>query len=665
MNDLLERHRVPRRTGVVFLGGGRSEQRGNQKHGMCPAHGAPYECEGSIPETKAEHNRAAVDDALTLCGVTANQTVLIFGATGTAGSGAVQACLEDADVGEIRAVARRALGREHPKLTTVRCDDFEDLSAITPALKDVDICLFCLGVSARVVSEEAAYRRIHEGYALAAANALAEHSPEARFVYLSGQGAKRTSSMMWARVKAEAEDALKQAFPASASVRPGYIHPMKPRGWKRWLLGPLLRVFPFLGIRAKQLGRAMLAAGRATPPAQIPVRNRVLRRSGESGLRRGVRRGLKLLGVFLLLFACFVAVQIWEPIGKAPGGARLARMEASSNWTGEGFRNPIDVRMNTWGAMKEAMFGDAGKTVPTVKIPAQPVDPSLFKTPPASGVRVTWFGHSTMLIEIDGRRFLTDPVWGDRASPLSWVGPQRWYPPVLALEDLPALDAVLISHDHYDHLDHETIVAMRDWDTVFIVPLGVGAHLEYWGVPAKKIIALDWWEQHAFGDVDVVCTPARHFSGRFIGNRFRSLWCGYALTGPTRRAFFSGDSSLFPGLEEIGKRLGPFDITMLDMGAYAQSWADVHMGPEEGVLAHRMLRGNVLLPVHWGLFNLAPHGWTEPIERGLVAAQRAGVTIVAPRPGDSIDPTAPTPVKRWWPQIRWRTAEEYPVRASR
>lgn len=594
-----------------------------------------------------------------------NQTILVFGPTGTAGSAAVRACLEDPNVAEVRAITRRALDLEHAKLRTVLCDDFTNLEPLESTFENVDICLFCLGVSSRVVREEEPYREIHVGYALAAVGALSRQSPEARFIYLSGQGAKSGSRMMWARVKAEAETELKNAFPTAVSVRPGYIHPMRPQGVERWVLGPLFRVLPFLGIRAKTLGRAMLSLARTTPPADAPVGNRALKRLGETRGRRRLRRVLQLTVVMLLLFVVFVAAQAWTPMGKAPSGQRLARMQASANWDDDGFVNPVEARMSMMGALKEAVFGDTGKTVPSIDLPVQKIDPQLFATPPASGIRVTWLGHSTLLIEVDGRTFLTDPVWGNRASPWSWLGPMRWYPPVIALEDLPPLDAVLISHDHYDHLDHETIVKMRDWDTVFLVPLGVGAHLEYWGVPASKIVEMDWWQKHTFGNVDVVSTPARHFSGRTLGSRRRTLWSGYAFRGPTRRAFFSGDTSMFPGLKEIGDRLGPFDITMLDSGAYAQSWADVHLGPEQAIEAHAMLRGRVLLPVHWGLFNLAPHGWTEPIERVLVAARKAGISVVAPRPGGSIDPMAPPPVKPWWPRLPWRNADAYPIRSSK
>lgn len=368
----------------------------------------------------------------------------------------------------------------------------------------------------------------------------------------------------------------------------------------------------------------------------------------------------------LVLFGVAVAVAVadgWRSFGRRAEGARRDRMEHSAQWQDGAFENPQPI-VNDYGSMLSGLFGGSDHVSPDGPLPAVDVDPALFATPPTSGLRVTWFGHSSMLVEIDGHRVLTDPIWSDRPSPFTWAGPERWNPPLVALDALPAVDAVIVSHDHYDHLDRATIEAMKDWDTTFVVPLGVGAHLEYWGVPRSHIAELDWWERATLGDLDIVCTPARHASGRTLLDKDATLWASYSLLGPAHRVFYSGDTGMFPGMREIGARFGPFDLTMIETGQYDAAWPDWHIGPEQAVEAHGMLRGRTLLPVHWGLFALAHHGWTEPVERALAAAAAQGATIVAPRPGESFEPAPPPPVARWWPDVPWQTAAEAPIVSS-
>jgi L-ascorbate metabolism protein UlaG (beta-lactamase superfamily) len=224
---------------------------------------------------------------------------------------------------------------------------------------------------------------------------------------------------------------------------------------------------------------------------------------------------------------------------------------------------------------------------------------------------------------------------------------------------------VLISHDHYDHLDRSTIRAMRAWDTRFVVPLGVGGRLRQWGIAATRITELDWWQSLTIDSLEITATPARHASGRGLLDKDQTLWAGYALRGPRHRVYFSGDTGLFPGLKEIGDRLGPFTLTFLEIGAYSQAWPDWHLGPEQAVQAHLMLRGEVMVPIHWGLFNLSSHGWTEPVERLLMAAQAQGVQVRVPRPGERCDLPMTGSTPRWWPKLPWRSAQEMPIRTSR
>lgn len=374
---------------------------------------------------------------------------------------------------------------------------------------------------------------------------------------------------------------------------------------------------------------------------------------------------LRWLGYGAGVLAVLVAVLVlagWRAFGKSAAGARLARMQASPQWDDGHFENPQPLYNDWWGSLGSMLDGSAYAS-PSEPLPVVTPEPSMFDTAPASGLRVTWLGHSTTLVEIDGLRLLTDPVWGPRTSPYSWVGPKRWYPPPIALADLPKIDAVLISHDHYDHLDAPTITAIKGWDTRFVVPLGVGAHLEYWGVPRERLIEMDWWESTRIGDLELVCTPARHASGRQAFDQNDTLWAGYALVGPRHRVYFSGDTGMFPALSEIGDRYGPFDVTMIEVGAYHSAWPDWHMGPEQAVEAHHMLKGRVFVPIHWGLFDLALHGWTEPVERVSVAAAAGEAKLLVPRPGESLEP-ARAETARWWPEVPWQTAAQHPIRAT-
>lgn len=360
------------------------------------------------------------------------------------------------------------------------------------------------------------------------------------------------------------------------------------------------------------------------------------------------------------LAAGVVLASAWVALGKAPSGDRRARMEASPQWEDGSFVNAAPMWNDIWGSVTG--WGDMSPHAEAEgELPVVVGDRSRFEPPPTSGLRVTWLGHSTLILEIDGVTVLTDPIFGGRASPLDWAGPPTWYAPPIPLDQLPPLDAVLISHDHYDHLQAETIQAMAGMDTTFVAPLGVGAHLEYWGVPAARVVELDWWERIPLGEVELVMTPSRHASGRQVLDQMRTLWAGYALVGPEHRVFFSGDTGLFDELADIGARLGPFDVTMFEVGAYAKYWPDWHLGPENAVRAHQLVGGDVLLPIHWGLWNLALHGWTEPAERTLVEVERLGVRAFLPKPGESFEPAALPETERWWPDLPWQTVDEHPI----
>ncbi len=335
-------------------------------------------------------------------------------------------------------------------------------------------------------------------------------------------------------------------------------------------------------------------------------------------------------------------------------------MESSRQWKDGHFENPQPLFNDVVGSIT-GWLESSPQGAPIEAFLPQKIEAGQFLHPPESGLRLTWLGHASVLIEIDGQRILTDPMWSQRSSPFSWIGPTRWYEPPIAITDLPPIDAVLISHDHYDHLDMKTILAMRNWKSRFIVPLGVGEHLRYWGIPSAQIDEVDWWDQIPLGGVSVVCTPARHASGRFLFDKDATLWAGYAIVGASHRVYFSGDTGPFPAMKDIGDRFGPFDVTMIEIGQYHRAWPDWHIGPEQAVAAHQTVRGKVMLPIHWALLTLAYHGWTEPAERVLRAAASRSVSVLLPRPGESIEPSRPHVTTRWWPELPWQTAEEHPI----
>jgi L-ascorbate metabolism protein UlaG (beta-lactamase superfamily) len=373
--------------------------------------------------------------------------------------------------------------------------------------------------------------------------------------------------------------------------------------------------------------------------------------------RRLFVRALQIAG---LLGVALLGASGCASLGRSATGARLERVEASPHHADGEFHNPQPIVNDVWGALT-AMCDPSPSLVPSAPL-AFAVDTQELARPPASGLRVTWFGHSSVLVELGGKRILTDPIWSERASPLGWVGPKRFSFAKQPLEALPAPDVVVVSHNHYDHLDYGTIQRLAKTNATFIVPLGVGDSLLAWGVPEARVIELDWWQHHRVGpELEIVSVPARHASGRTGLDSDESFWSGYALLGTSARVYYSGDTGLFPGMREIGERFGPFDLTMIEVGQYGASWPDWHVGPEQAVRAHQFVKGRTLLPVHWAAFALGNHGWTEPIERTLLAAEAANVDVVTPRLGQSFEPHEEQPRAHWWPKLPFVPASQNPI----
>lgn len=340
------------------------------------------------------------------------------------------------------------------------------------------------------------------------------------------------------------------------------------------------------------------------------------------------------------------------PASMGASRRRLRPLVTGSPHFSEGkFRNTVATTTmqpgSTGDFVREARKGRRAG-VPSSPVPL--VTPQL--PTEAAELAVTWFGHASALLEVDGHRVLVDPVWGERVSPSAVVGPKRLHPVPGPLEELPQVDAVLISHDHYDHLDLPTVRRLvREQTAPFVVPLGIGEHLRGWGVPEDRVVELDWDGTHRVGGLTLVCAEARHFSGRGL-SRDDTLWSSWVVAGPRHRVFFGGDTGYHPAFAAIGAQHGPFDLTLLPVGAYSPQWPAIHMDPEEAVRAHGDLGGDVFLPIHWATFNLAFHPWAEPIDRLLAAAARSEVSVVVPRPGERLDLSTSTPTTTdWWTAV--------------
>ncbi len=310
------------------------------------------------------------------------------------------------------------------------------------------------------------------------------------------------------------------------------------------------------------------------------------------------------------------------------------------------FQNPVPTRVGGLSMIFTLLpLYLTNKEERTPRKPLGPfrTDAQVFATPPQSGLRVTWFGHSSMLLEIDGVRVLIDPVWDERAAPTRWAGPKRFFAPTLPLKEMPVIDAVLVSHDHYDHLGKATIQCLAKLQALskaqWVTSLGVGKLLRNFGVAADRIRELDWAQtvSLASGACEVTSLPARHFSGRSLFNRFETLWASFVIKGRDHTVYYGADSGWWEGFEEIGRAYGPFDLTMLEIGAFNELWKDIHMGPDGAAQSYAALggpeRAGLLMPIHWGLFDLALHGWRQPMTRLEEIAAKRKWPLFAPEPG--------------------------------
>jgi len=363
------------------------------------------------------------------------------------------------------------------------------------------------------------------------------------------------------------------------------------------------------------------------------------------------------LGGLLLLIAIAATlfVNFSPQFGQAPSKARTESFEQLPNYQQGKFQNlsPSPMDIDYWKTTKEWLKEAPGRS-PDQNIAVEKVNPASINNPGQDTTRLIWFGHSAFLLQIDGKHILLDPMFGNTPAPHPLLGPGRYSSELpLQIEQLPAIDAVMLSHDHYDHLDYGSIARLKDRVAHFYTPLGLGSHLRAWGVADAKITELNWWESTELDGLRLVCTPARHFSGRGLFDRAATLWGSWVITGKRENIFFSGDSGYDTHFATIGERYGPFDLALIECGQYNEEWKLLHMMPEETVQAAVDVRSKLLMPIHWGAFTLALHDWTEPVERATEKARELGMPVTTPQIGQPLVLGGGTfPDSRWWEKYR-------------
>ncbi|MFC0470712.1 MBL fold metallo-hydrolase [Halalkalibacter kiskunsagensis] len=358
--------------------------------------------------------------------------------------------------------------------------------------------------------------------------------------------------------------------------------------------------------------------------------------------------------LIVLCVAILLFINMYPVFGGNPSREQQEVYEGFDNYQNGQFVNqvPTEMGMGITGMLsiiRDSLFSDDNDRSPTEDIPVSEIGWDQIKSEEDS---LTWFGHSTFLLSIDNKKIFVDPMLRPRASPVSFVGGSKRYSEDLLsiIGELPSIDAVFITHDHYDHLDYASILQLNRKVSHYFVPLGVGVHLIRWGVEEEKITELNWWDETDFQGLTVTLTPAKHYSGRGLFNRNSTLWGGWVILGENTRFFTSGDSGYDEHFKEVGERYGPFDITLLDGGQYDDRWDWVHMTPEEAVQAHLDLMGENMMLIHWGAFTLAYHDWSEPIERALAEAENTAVNIIAPNIGETVLLNGDffNVISRWW-----------------
>ncbi|MEN8799236.1 MAG: MBL fold metallo-hydrolase [Flavobacteriaceae bacterium] len=351
------------------------------------------------------------------------------------------------------------------------------------------------------------------------------------------------------------------------------------------------------------------------------------------------------LAILVIIAIVFIGYSLFVGYYPSFGGdvdkALKIEYSKSENYRNGAFMNRKNVpeKFGFWQTLSIArkfFFTQVPNGAPKNPIPVQPLDSTGIANYEGK-TRLIWFGHSAFLLQMQGRNILLDPMFGETPAPHPLLGRNRFSGPLpIEIEKLPQIDAIIISHDHYDHLDYESIMKLKDKVEMFYTPLAVGVHLKAWGVEEDKIIELDWWQEARYLNLEFICTPAQHFSGRKLKNRQSTLWSSWVIRSDKESIFFSGDSGYGPHFKEIGEKYGPFEFAMMECGQYNELWPDIHMFPEETIQAGMDIGASALMPIHWGAFQLALHSWTDPIERAVIKAGQLNSILVTPKIGQPI-----------------------------
>jgi L-ascorbate metabolism protein UlaG (beta-lactamase superfamily) len=362
-----------------------------------------------------------------------------------------------------------------------------------------------------------------------------------------------------------------------------------------------------------------------------------------------------IFGLIAVLIVIIILFLTLNPVfGRRPSKNERRVFEKLDHFSEGTFVNQIPTSMTTnfremLPVLKEFIKGNPNRQ------PKQPISIEPLSLSAQKGdhhTKITWFGHSAFLLQTNGKNILIDPMFGRAPSPIPIFGNKRYSKKLpFKIGELPQIDLVILSHDHYDHLDYGSIKKLKTKVSQFIVPLGVSGHLERWGVQKERIKECDWWDETEFAGLSLVCTPSRHFSGRSLTDRNSTLWCSWVIRSSDFKLYFSGDSGYGPHFKEIGEKYGPFDVTLMECGQYHEKWSAIHMLPEETVQAHQDVKGKLMIPIHWGAFTLSLHDWTEPVERAVKAALKSDVAVSTPKIGETVILHASEyPQLTWWKQ---------------